>query len=86
MVLTVHASVYESAELLDEPAVLGPAAHTAGLEGVPNQGDIWSFLEFFFLILINLATLGLSCSMQDLSLGCTDSLVVAHGLWNSQPQ
>lgn len=36
MVLTVHDSVYESAELLDEPDVLGPAAHTAGLGGVPN--------------------------------------------------
>ena len=48
MVLTVHDSVYESAELLDEQALLGPAAHTAGLEGVPNWGDIWSFWRFFF--------------------------------------
>lgn len=60
MVLTVHDSVYESAELLDEQALLGPAAHTAGLEGVPNWGDIWSFWRFFFLIFINLAT---SCLM-----------------------
>ena len=86
MVLTVHDSVYESAELLDEQALLGPAAHTAGLEGVPNWGDIWSFWRFFFLIFINLATLGLSCGIQDVSLGCTDSLIVAHGLQSSQPQ
>ena len=45
-----------------------------------------AYYFFFFLyftslkIFVGLAALGLSCSMQDLLLRCTDSLVVAHRL------
>ena len=38
------------------------------------------FLFFFFLVFIYLASSGLSCSMQDLSLGCSDSSVVMSRL------
>ena len=45
-----------------------------------SHGQDVFFLFFFFNIYLFFIALGLSCNMQDLSLQCVGSLVVARGL------